>query len=315
MRAPAARAVAAGVAVAALAGLGACGSSGGPKTASAPSARPGIGKPPVLLGAKPFAEQRVLGELYAQALRAQGYDVRLKRDVSAERIHTALANGHIDGYLEYTDKLLSSVARQRQPPTSAQAAYDAAKAFEAQRGLTVLDRAPFANVDAVAVRRSFARQHGLRQVGDLRRVGSITLGGPRALQTRRAGLAHLRRAYGLTRMSFKPLSIGQQYTALDKGQIQAAHVSSTDARLHGGRYMVLAEPRHVFGFGQVIPIVNRQLIAAQGPRFAQTINALSAKLSTGVMQELNAAVELDKQSPEAAARRFLDSHGLRPSSQ
>jgi osmoprotectant transport system substrate-binding protein len=291
--------------------LGACGSKGGEGTAPATSG-PGVGKPPIVLGAKGFSEQRILGQLYAQALRARGYDVRLREDIAADRIHAVLASGQIDGYLEYVDTLLSRVVRQTRPQPSAPAAYDSAKAYERRRGLTVLDRTPLANVDAVAVKPTFARQHRLRQVGDLERAGRVTLGGPRELETRRArGLADLRRTYGLTRLSFRPLSIGVQYTALDKAQIQAADVFSTDARLRGGRYTVLADPRHAFGFGHVIPIVNRKVISAEGPAFAQTINAVSAKLTTGAMRELNAAVDVDKETPEAAARRFLVARGLR----
>ncbi len=291
--------------------LGACGADGGAGTTPARRG-PGVGKPPIVLGTKGFSEQRILGQLYAQALRARGYDVRLREDIAADRIHTALASGQIDGYLEYVDILLSRVARQLSRQPDAQAAYDAAKAYERRRGLTVLDRTPLANVDAVAVKPAFARQHRLRHVGDLARAGRTTLGGPRELQTRRArGLDDLRRAYGLTRLSFRPLSIGLQYTALDKGEIQAADVFSTDARLRSGRYKVLADPRHAFGFGYVIPIVNRKVVTAEGPAFAQTVNAVSAKLTTGVMRELNAAVDIDKQTPEAAARKFLDAHGLR----
>lgn len=311
-----ARSAAAIAAAATLAmALPACGSDGGEGTAPAASG-PGVGKPPVVLGAKGFSEQRILGQLYAQALRARGYDVRLREDIAADRIHTVLASGQIDGYLEYIDTLLSRVAGRPGAHPSAEAAYDAARTYEQRRGLTVLVPTPLANVDAVAVRPAFARRHGLRQVGDLERAGAITLGGPRELQTRRArGLDDLRRAYGLRRLTFRPLSIGLQYTALDRGRVQAADVFTTDARLRGGRYTVLADPKHAFGFGNVVPIVNRKVLAAEGPAFARTVNALSAKLTTGVMRELNAAVDVHKETPEAAARRFLEARGLRPLAQ
>ncbi|PZS36593.1 MAG: hypothetical protein DLM61_00010, partial [Pseudonocardiales bacterium] len=90
-----------------------------------------------------------------------------------------------------------------------------------------------------------------------------------------------------------------------------ADVFTTDARLRSGSYTVLDDPKHVFGFQHVVPIFNRKVIAAEGPGFAQTINALSARLTTRAMQKLNAAVDIDKDSPEKAARAFLRANGLR----
>ena len=40
-----------------------------------PSGQPGQGKPAVTMGTKNFTEQTILGQLYAQALRAKGFTV------------------------------------------------------------------------------------------------------------------------------------------------------------------------------------------------------------------------------------------------
>lgn len=292
--------------------MASCGSSGEEKPVAGPGVPAALHRPPVLLGAKSFTEQVVLGQLYAQALRAQGYTVALKQDIgSTEAIHEALTSGQIDGYAEYTGTLLSAVAQITEPKRSRRAAYDAVKAFEARRGLAVLDETPFENVDAVAVKAGFARQNKLKEVGDLRRLGSVKLGGPREFENRLTGLAGVKRTYGITRVAFEPLSIGLQYAALDKGQIRAADVFTTDPALRSGNYTVLEDPRHVFGFGHVVPIVNRKVISAEGPGFAQTIDAVSAKLTTRAMQKLNAAVDVDKETPADAARAFLEANGLR----
>ena len=44
--------------------------------------------------------------------------------------------------------------------------------------------------------------------------------------------------------------------------------------------------------------------------FAQTIDAVSGKLSTQALRVMNAAVDLDQQSPAAVARQFLQANGL-----
>ena len=57
-------------------------------------------------------------------------------------------------------------------------------------------------------------------------------------------------------------------------------------------------------------VARSPLIAREGPAFAQTINAVTSKLSTQALRVMNAGVDLDQQSPEAVARQFLAANGL-----
>ena len=87
---------------------------------------PGAGKPAVTIGDKNFAEENILGQLYAQALQAKGYTITLKENVgSSEIIYKALTSGQIEMYPEYTGTLLSAIAEQTKEPASAAAAYAA----------------------------------------------------------------------------------------------------------------------------------------------------------------------------------------------
>src|SRR5947209_12700786 len=49
-------------------------------------ALPGTGRPPVTLGTKNFTEELILGQLYAQALQAKGYSVRLKSNIGDSEV-------------------------------------------------------------------------------------------------------------------------------------------------------------------------------------------------------------------------------------
>ena len=109
-------------------------------------------------------------------------------------------------------------------------------------------------------------------------------------------------------VDFAPLTIGLQYQALDDGKIDAADVSTTDGQLQRGRYVVLADPQDVFGFQNVTPIVATKVLSAEGPAFATTLNAVSRVLTTSAMQQMNAAVAIDKQSPADVAKQYLQAH-------
>jgi len=278
----------------------------------AASSKPGAGKPAVTLGDKNFTEQFILGQLYKQALEAKGYTVNLKANIgSSELIDKSLTSGQIDLYPEYTGVILSELAHQTKRPADADAAYQAAKTFEEGRGFTLLDKTPFFDTDALAVLPAYAQKNNLKTVADLAKLpaGSVTVGAPPEFATRFEGLKGLKSEYGLT-LKLKPLTIGLQYKALDTNKVDTADVFTTDGQLQGSKYTVLTDPKNVFGFQNVAPIVSQKVLDAQGPAFAQTLNAVSAKLNDEAMRKMNAAVDLDKQDPAKVAQQFLAANGL-----
>jgi osmoprotectant transport system substrate-binding protein len=303
---PAIAILAAGLTVTALAA--GCGGGGSAKTTPH---GPGTGRPPVVVGNQNFTEQRILGQLYAQALRAKGFPVRLKGELpNSTAADQALVDGQIDGYPEYVGTILDTVAHNRRPPTTASAAYRAVRTFEARRGFVALSPTSFERANALATTTAYARTHRLHDIGDLAGVGPLKLGGAPDFDRRPAGLPAVRRAYGITAVRFTPLSLGAQYPALDHGRIQVAEVLTTASVLRTDRYLVLADPKRVFGVQNVVPVFSRTAIAAAGPAFTRTVDAVSAKLTTTAMRRMNAAVEVDKRSPADVARDFLRSAGL-----
>jgi osmoprotectant transport system substrate-binding protein len=309
-------------------GLAACGSSNNNTTSSSSSTTtaastattatpapassgPGVGKPAVKLGDKNFAEENILGQLYAQALEAKGFKVSVTENVgSSELIYKALTSGQIDLYPEYTGTLLSAVANQTKEPASATAAYQEAKAYVEKQGLTLLDDTPFYDSDALATLPSYASKHNLSSIADLKALGkSVTVGAPPEFATRFEGLLGLKQEYGVV-PTFKPIAIELSYKALESGQVDVQNVFTTDGQLLGGKFKVLADPKHVFGFQNVAPVVKQSVLTAEGPAFAQTLNAVSALLTTKAIQQMNAAVSLDKQSATNVAKQFLSANGL-----
>jgi osmoprotectant transport system substrate-binding protein len=297
-------------------GFAACGdddsgSSGGSDTTATSASTPGEGKPPVTIGTKNFTEQFVLGQLYKQALEARGFTVNLKENIgSTELADRALRSGQIDFFPEYIGIFNTAVAGDARAYDSVDAAYAAGRAFAARQGWTLLDLTPFTDTDALAVLPDYARENDLRTVADLRAIRGLRLGAPPEFRERETGLVGLERKYGITDVEFSPLTIGLQYQALDNGKIDVADVFTTDGQLEGGRYVVLEDPENVFGFQQVTPVVTDETLRREGPGFPETLTAVSAKLTTEAMQRMNAAVAIDRQSPEEVAQQYLQANGL-----
>jgi osmoprotectant transport system substrate-binding protein len=287
------------------------GGGGGTGTSSSSNEQPGEGKPAVTIGTKDFTEEFVLGQLYKQALEAKGFTVALKQNIgSTEIADKALRSGQIDLYPEYIGIFNTAVAGDTTAYDSVEAAFEAGQAYARRGGFELLPLTPFSDTDALAVLPEYAREHDLRTVADLAAVRGFKLGAPPEFRRRETGLVGLERVYGIRDVDFAPLTIGLQYQALDDGKIDVADVFTTDGQLEGGRYVVLEDPENLFGFQNVTPIVSSEVLGAQGPAFAETLDAVSQTLTTEAMQQMNAAVAIDKQSPEDVARQFLEANEL-----
>ena len=301
-------------------GLAACGgddddddSGGGGGDQSSESAdQPGKGKPPVTLGTKDFTEEFVLGELYKQALEAKGYKVNLKKNIGAtEIIDKALTSGQIDGYPEYLGVSVAVVARKDIVPKSDKQTYQLAKDFYEGRGQVISKQTPFFDVDAIATTKDYASKNNLKTVADLKGVGDFTVGARPEFRNRFQGLKGMRSEYGLTNAQFKQLALGIQYQALDSGDVDSANVFSTDAQLASGKYVVLKDPKGVFGYQHVAMVMDKDKYEALGGQaYFDVINEVSALLTNDAMISMNKAVAIDKQDEAEVAKSFLQANNL-----
>jgi len=297
-----------------VAGCGGDDSSGGSSSGGGggSASQPGKGKPAVTIGTKNFTEEFVLGELYAQALRAKGYTVNLKTNLGATEVaDKALTSGRIDAYPEYTGVTVSVVAKDDTLPKSAADTASKAKAFYEQRGETTSQPTPFQDTDTLATLKDFAAKNKLESVADLKKLPGIKLGAPAEFRSRLNGLRGMKQVYGVDDVSFKPLAIGLQYPALDKGSVKVANVFSTDPQLASGKYQLLKDPKGVFGYQNVLFVIDKKKYdALGGTTFMGIINGVNKLLTGKAMQTMNAAVDLNKQEPAAVAKQFLQANNL-----
>jgi osmoprotectant transport system substrate-binding protein len=282
------------------AGLTGCGSSGSSGN-----------KPKIVLGTKNFSEEYILGQLYKQALEAKGFTVSYKENIgSTEIITAALNSGKINLYPEYTGEIVQDVFHHASTPATEAATYQLGKKLEQQKGYTLFNRTPFSDTNAVVVTKATATRYKLKQIADLNRIPGLKLGGLPECATRFNCLIGLRKEYGL-KVKFVPLAGISSYTALDAGTVQTAIGFSTDPVLGpNSKYVVLPDSKHLFGFQNIAPIVSQKLVKAYGSKLGDTINSVSALLTTPAMIAMNKAVSVDKQSPQAVAQAFLKANGL-----
>jgi len=170
---------------------------------------------------------------------------------------------------------------------------------------------PFFDTDAIAVTKAYAQKYGLKTTADLKKVPHFSLGARPEFLNRQEGAAGMRSVYGINNFSFKSLALGLQYQALDSGAVNAVDVFTTDPQLAGGKYVVLTDPKNIFGFQNVALVINKQKLAQLGgDQFMSIINKVNALLTTQAITAMNKAVAIDKQSQATVARSFLQANGL-----
>jgi len=264
---------------------------------------------PIIVGTKNFPEQYVLGQLYKQALEAQGFNVQYKENIaSTELIDTSLKSGKITMYPEYTGIMLSVTFKKKALPKSAGATYALAKKLYGKRGQTLLAQTPFQDVDVIAVTRATANKYGLKTLRDLSKVPDLDIAAFPEWETRWRDEIGAR--YGVKGFDFVPLAGISAYQLLDQKKVLAADVFTTDPQLLSRKYVQLRDPQNMFGFQHVAPVVSKKLVSAYGTKFTSTINKVTKLLTVKAIAAMNKAVGIDKKPADDVAAAFLKANGL-----
>ena len=267
----------------------------------------------VTIGSKNFTEEFILGQIYAQALKAAGYNVKTQLNLGSEQIaFKAVKSGQVDAYPEYTGTALTSFFKKKATdvPRDEQAAYNQAKAGFAKEGLTALPPTPFTDSNGVGMLKSKAEKLGITKLSDLTSKGSsLTLYGPPECRQRPDCLLGLQDVYKIKFKKFVPIDPGLRHKVLDSGQADTAIVFTTDGQLAQGKEVLLEDDQHMFPPYNVTLVFKAAALQKLGPDAQKTIALVQKGLTTEAMQELNSRVDIDKQTPAQVAKAYLTESG------
>jgi osmoprotectant transport system substrate-binding protein len=268
----------------------------------------------LVIGSKNFTEQKVLGEIYAQALAAAGYEVSTELNLGDENTALkALEQGDISAYPEYTGTALLSFfgVTADKIPKDGLVAYAQAKEGFAKKDLTAEPITPFVSSNEVAVTKETADKYGLQKISDLSKVANkLTLYGTPECRQRLDCLLGLEKVYGLKFKKFVPVDIALRHEVLTKGQADVSIVFTTDPQIKREGFVLLDDDKGMFPPYNSTLVVRNDVLAKAGPDFDKVVADVSKGLTDEVMQELNARVDLDKKTPEAVAGEYLKEAGF-----
>lgn len=273
------------------------------------------GPRPITVASFDFVESEVLAQLYAQALEAKGYPVQVLANAGTrELLEPALAEGLVDLVPEYSGSALSFLTLGSERASSnAEVTHRALFGALASRGAVALAPAPAQDANALVVTQATAERYGLTRVSDLAPVArTLVFGGPPECQERPLCLVGLTRVYGLTFKEFVALDSGGPLTfqALRTGGIDVALMFTTDPAIATEHLVILADDRGLQPAENITPVVRQAVITQYGSAFSDTVDAVSARLTTSELRSLIGRVDQDGSNVRIVAARWLKEQGL-----
>lgn len=287
-----------------------------PSGAAAPMADEKAALGTIKIGSKDFTEQFIVAEIYAQVLENAGFSVERKLNLGGTPIaQTAIVNGDIDLYPEYTSTGLLTVLK-KDPIQDAMEIYKSVKSgYEEQFKLTWLQPSPFNDTQALAMTQAVSDEYGIKTYSDLAaKADQLILGGPAEFIEREDGIKGLQQAYG--GFEFKEITqLGTgslRYQALLDGQIDVVVAFGTDGAIQGNSLVLLEDDLTFYPIYNIAPVVRMDTLE-KSPQIADLLNAVAPLLTDQVMSDLNWQVDgPDKKEPAAVAKAFLQAQGLIP---
>ena len=304
----------AGLAAVACVAVAACSSSGGGGKSGSGGSNPLAGSSSngtVVVGSANFPEDELLAQIYADVLQGAGVKVSTKFNIGAREVYyPELTKGAISVIPEYNGALLTTSVDTKSTATST-AEVNAALKAKLPSTAEILNSAPAQDKDSITVTQANATKYHLKSISDLSPVAkSWVIGGPSEFKTRADGIVGLKDVYGLTFKSFSPLDESGPITisALKSGKVQAADIFTTTPQIVTDKFISLADPKNMFAAQNVTPLVYKKAASA---KVVSALNALSAKLTTQDLLQMNKELTINHASYTTVASDFLKQKGLK----
>jgi osmoprotectant transport system permease protein len=266
----------------------------------------------IVIGSKNFSEQLILGNMLADLVESNT-DLKVERKMNlggSQVAFSAIKNGDIDMYVEYTGTGLVNILNQS-PQSDPDKVYDyVKKEFKEKFGIDFLKPLGFNNTYALAVRQDTAQHYNLNTISDLAKVSDSMIMGPTIeFPNREDGLIGLSKTYNLKFKDVQAVDGGLRYTALDNHKSDVIDAFSTDGLIEEFGLKVLKDDKNFFPPYYAVPIVKEETLK-EHPELEEALNTLAGKLTDDKMRKLNYKVDSLKESPAKVAKEFLKEEGL-----
>jgi len=275
----------------------------------------GSDKGKITVGGKDFTEQQVLSKITSIYLKENGYDVEEASNMGSTVVRSALENGQIDTYWEYTGTGLVVYQKQK-VETDSDKAYEKVKANDEKKGIEWLNKANFNNTYAILMKQDTADKLGIKTISDL---ADLVKSNPKKLKfasnaefyAREDGVKGLQKKYDFKfpAKNVVKMDSGLLYNALKDGQVDVSVGFATDGRIKGFKLISLEDDQQFFPAYNGVPVVSEK-VAKKYPEVPKLLNKLAGLLDNETMMALNYSVDVEHKDVTEVSRDWLDKEGL-----
>jgi osmoprotectant transport system substrate-binding protein len=271
----------------------------------------------IVIGAKDFTEQVILGELLAQEIEASGGGPVERRFwlAGSYLCQQALVSNRIDAYVEYTGTALTAILKQPLPSegTRDPASVDRTitRLYDQRYHVRVFPSLGFNDTFAMVIRGVDARQLHLKTISNILPYASKwRLGVGYEFAERPDGLRGLSAAYNLHfEGDPRTMELGLLYRSLAAHQVDIVAGNSTDGAIRAFDFAALEDDRHYFPPYEAVPLVREDSLR-RWPQIAVAMQRLAGKITADDMRAMNLAVDAQHRDPADVVREFRASKGL-----
>lgn len=309
--------------------ISACTTGGGSSSSSvstdAGSSAPGDSGgdlPEITVGSDGFYESALVAEIYAQALEAEGFTVNRKLELGTRDVRfAAYLAGEVNLVPEYIGSGVRFLADNQDLAGEATADTDETlSALNDQLGQldpasVAFEASPGTDADGFVVRQETADELGLATMSDLAEVaGDLTWGLPPECGDNPSCGPGLLDIYGIDISTLDVNNYEACTTpmaeALNGSEIDVAEVCTTQPDIERFNFVLLEDDGGLAPAQNIAPILTQELADAGGATLEDTLNAVSAKLTTEELTSLGVLVAVDQESYEDVAAEWLADNGL-----
>jgi len=268
----------------------------------------------IIVGAKNFTEQYVLGNMMSILLEENGFNVREQFGTGSAITREGLESGQTDLYAEYTGTASLVYLGHEEVMTNPEALYEKVKNEDLEKNNIVwLDRSEINNTYAMAVREAHTEEIGTT-LSDLANYvnnnpGEIIFGINHEFNERADGFWAMAEHYGMNveRGQVRVMDTGLTFEALNRNQIDVTMVFATDGNVKGYNLIVLEDDKYFFPVYNISVCVRKDVLE-QYPEIEEIMKPI-AELTDEIMQELNYQVDSLGLPEKLVARNFLAENG------
>lgn len=261
----------------------------------------------ITIGSKNFSESKIVMQIWTDALKKDGYNVKTKPNISSSVVYQAIKSKQIDLYPEYTGTIAMTYLKGKIVGKSADAIANIARKGMKKQGLTTLNYAPGNDAQGIAIRTSVAKKYGIKTIYDLqKKANKIRFASQGEFDKREDGIPGLTKVYG--KFNFKSHKVydpSLKYQILAKGEGDITPASTTEGQLATGKYFALTDNKHFWPAYNLVPLVRNQTLK-DNPGIKKVLNKIDRKLTTTELQKLNKKVDVDGQSYQSVAKDWVD---------